>query len=248
MSRDTDRQYVEALARGMSILEALSRAQRPLSNGEIVVETGLAPSTVTRLTHTLTHLGYTRVARERRAYELTLKNLALGYSVLAGLSLIKRARSTLRRLSEETGETSALAIRDGLHITFVDVYQGSNAAAVRLAMGGRMPVAVSAGGIVQIAALPERERRMLASQVRSYLSQRNGNVQAFNDSLGEALETGIAIVRGEWRAGISGLAMALDVDGDTAAISIPVATDSVSEATMRGAYSQRLREAAARLA
>lgn len=247
MSRDTDRQYVEALARGMSILEALSRAQRPLSNGEIAVETGLAPSTVTRLTHTLTHLGYTRVARERRGYELTLKNLALGYPVLEGLSLIKRARPTLRQLTEETGETCALAILDGLHITFVDVFQGSNTAAVRLSMGGRMPTALSAGGIVQIAALPERERRVLVSQARSYLSQRNANVQAFNDSLTDAMETGIAIVRGEWRPDISGLAIALDNDGDTASISIAVATDSVSKASMRGELSQSLRRAAERL-
>ncbi|MCC5968326.1 MAG: IclR family transcriptional regulator [Pararhodobacter sp.] len=248
MSRDTDRQYVEALARGMSILEALSRAQRPLSNGEIAVATGLAPSTVTRLTHTLTHLGYTRVAQERRGYELTLKNLALGYQVLEGLALIKRTRSTLRQLTDETGETSALAILDGLHITFVDVCQGSNPAAVRLATGGRMPTAVSAGGIAQIAAMDERERRVLVSQARSYLRQRDGNIQAFNDSLAEAMETGIAIVRGEWRTGISGLAIALEIDGDTAAISIAVATDSVSEATMRGALTHTLREAAQRLA
>ncbi|MCC5988154.1 MAG: IclR family transcriptional regulator [Pararhodobacter sp.] len=247
MSRDIDRQHVEALARGLSILEALSRAQRPLSNGELARETGLAPSTVTRLTHTLTHLGYTRVATDRRAYELTAKNLALGYPVLAGMSLIKRVRPILRQLTEETGETSALAIRDGLHITFVDVQQGSNLVAVRLSMGGRMPVAVSAAGIAQIAALPERERRVLASQARSYLSRRGGNIEAFNASLAGAQETGIAIVRGEWRMGIGGVAVALNADGEMAAISLPVATGSVSEADMRGPLSHGLRRAVERL-
>lgn len=248
MNRETDRQYVEALARGLAILEALSRAQRPLSNGELVRETGLAPSTVTRLTHTLTHLGYTRITSDRRAYELTAKNLALGYPVLAGMSLIKRARPVMRQLTEETGETSALAIRDGLHITFVDVQQGSNLVAVRLAMGGRMPVAVSAAGIAQIAALPERERRVLASQARSYLNRRGGNVEAFNTALAGAQESGIAVVRGEWRMGIGGVAIALAAEGETAAISIPVATGSVPEADMRGVLAQGLRRAGARLA
>src|SRR5690606_8209532 len=149
-----DRQFVDALARGLGLLESLSRAQRPLSNGELSKATQLAPSTVSRLTHTLTALGYTRLAPGGRAYELTPKNLALGYPILAGMSLIERARPLLKHLAEMTGETAALAVRDGLHITFVEVVPGTNMVAVRLAMGGRLPIAVSAAGIALMVALP----------------------------------------------------------------------------------------------
>jgi DNA-binding IclR family transcriptional regulator len=242
-----DRQFVEALARGLAILETLSRAQEPLSNGTLARETGLAPSTVSRLTHTLQALGYIRLTSSNRTYELTAKNLALGYPILAGLTLIKRAQPLLKEISAQTGETAALAIRDGLHITFVDVHQGSNMVAVRLAMGGRLPLAVSAAGIALLAAMPEKEQRTVASRVRSYITRRGGDVPAFNASLAEAQETGIAIVRNAWQTGIGGVAIAVQSQSEHAALAIPVATGSVSEITMRGPLADALRPAARRL-
>ncbi|MEP4420199.1 MAG: helix-turn-helix domain-containing protein [Nitratireductor sp.] len=91
---DKDRQFVEALARGLAVLESLSRAQMPLTNGDLAKMTGLAPSTVSRLTHTLSVMGYVRLSRPNRAYELTPKNLTLGYPVLAGMRLLEQARPT----------------------------------------------------------------------------------------------------------------------------------------------------------
>lgn len=239
-----DRQFVDALARGLAILEALSRAQRPLSNGEISKATQLAPSTVSRLTHTLTSLGYTRLTAGTRAYELTPKNLTLGYPILAGMTLIDRARPQLKRLAEETGETAALAIRDGLHITFVEVVPGANMVAVRLAMGGRLPIAVSAAGIALLAAMPERERRTLATRVRTYIGKREGDLETFNRCLNQACDDGIAIIRDAWRPGIGGVSVAVHTDSESAALTIPVATGSVSERTMRGPLAEALKEVA----
>lgn len=243
-----DRQFVEALARGLAILEALSRSPRPLGNGELARVTRLAPSTVSRLTHTLTALGYIRLAAGNRAYELTAKNLSLGYPILAGMSLIERARPLLKQLAETTGETAALAIRDGLHISFVEVAGGANMVAVRLALGGRLPIAVSAAGIALLAALPEREGRTLAARVRGFLGRRGGDLAAFDRRLAEARETGLAIVRDAWRQGIGGVALAVRAGEETAALTIPVATGSVGEAAMRGPLAAALREVAQRLA
>lgn len=242
-----DRQFVDALARGLGLLEALSRAQRPLSNGELSKAAQLAPSTVSRLTHTLTALGYTRLAPGGRAYELTPKNLALGYPILAGMSLIERARPLLKHLAEVTGETAALAVRDGLHITFVEVVPGTNMVAVRLAMGGRLPIAVSAAGIALMAALPERERRTLATRVRSYITARDGDMAAFDRCYEQAGQDGIALIRDAWRPGIGGVSVAVRTDNDVAALTIPVATGSVSEATMRGPLAEAIRTVAQRL-
>lgn len=235
-----DRQFVDALARGLAILEALSRAQRPQSNGEIAKATALAPSTVSRLTHTLTALGYTRQSGGSRAYELTPKNLTLGYPVLAGMTLINRARPQLKLLAETTGETAALAIRDGLHITFVEVVPGASIVAVRLAMGGRLPIAVSAAGIALLASLPERERRTLASRVQTYIGQREGDLETFNRCYTQASEDGIAIIRDAWRPGIGGVSVAVKSNNEIAALTIPVATGSVSERTMRGPLAEAL--------
>jgi len=239
-----DRQFVDALARGLHILEAFSRSSHPLGNGEIARMTRLAPSTVSRLTHTLTALGYLRLDRNLRRYMLTPKNLTLGYPVLAGLSLLDRARPVLDRLATETGETAALAIRDGLHVTFVEAVHGNNLVAVRLATGARLPVAMSAAGLSILAGLPDTERRVLAARVRADLTQRGGDVEAFDRRLAQACAGPAAIVRDAWRRGIGGVAVSLKDQEQVVCLTIPVATGSVSEDDMRGRLAATLLEAA----
>lgn len=242
-----DRQFVDALARGLAILEALSRAQKPLNNGDLARATALAPSTVSRLTHTLTVLGYLRLSQSARSYELTPKNLTLGYPVLAGLTLLERARPHLKHLAERTGETAAIAIRDGLHVTFVEVVQGSNMVAVRLATGGRLPIGVSAAGLAILSALPEQERRMIATRVRTGITRHNGDAEAFRAHLAAACKDGLSIVRDAWRPGIGGIAVSIQTNGELAALTIPVATGSVSRQAMREVLAPALREVAALL-
>jgi len=238
-----DRQFVDALARGLGILEAFSRSTRPLGNGEIAKMARLAPSTVSRLTHTLTVLGYLRFDRNVRRYMLTPKNLTLGYPVLAGLSLLDRARPVLERLASETGETAALSVLDGLHATFVEVIQGNNMVAVRLATGARLPIAVSASGLSLMARLPEDERRALAARVRADLTRRGGDLEAFDRRLEQACTEPVVIVRDAWRRGIGGVAIALKQQDQIVALTIPVATGGISEEDMRGRLATMLVEA-----
>ena len=53
-----DRQFVVALARGLELLRAFSFDDSFLGNQEIAARTGLPKPTISRLTHTLTKLGY----------------------------------------------------------------------------------------------------------------------------------------------------------------------------------------------
>lgn len=233
MENTKDRQFIDVLARGLAVLECLSRAQRPLGNGEISRLVGLPPSSVSRLTYTLTELGYIRRSNTERAYELTPKNLTLGYPVLAGMTLLDRARPYLKRLSEETGETAALAVLDRQHISFVDVTPGTNLVAVRLATGGRLRMSVSAAGVAIVAALPERKRWTILNRMYADMKKRNESPDAFERALSLCMRRGYAMVRNLWQEGIGGLAVPVLWQGDIAALTIPVATGSVSEQHMR---------------
>src|SRR5579862_9404082 len=53
-----DRHFVTALARGLEVLACYRHGDRVLGNQELSQRCGLAKSTVSRLTHTLTQLGY----------------------------------------------------------------------------------------------------------------------------------------------------------------------------------------------
>lgn len=232
MSEPKDRQFVDALARGFAVLECLSRAQRPMGNGEIARLVGLPPSSVSRLVYTLTELGYVRRSSSERTYELTPKNLTLGYPVLAGMSLLDRTRPYLKSVSEATGETVALAVRDSLHISFVEVMPGTNLLAVRLATGGRLRAAVSAAGVAIVAALSERKRWSILNRLRADIEQRNESFGPFEQALEDCYKSGYAIVRNLWQEGVGGIAVPLLWQGNLAALTIPVSTGAITRERM----------------
>jgi len=240
-----DRQFVDALARGLSILERLSRAQKPLGNGELAQQLGLPPSTVSRLLHTLTELGYLRRSAQGRCYELTPKNLTLGYPLLTGMSVRDRVMPHLQAISEHSGQTVALAVRDDLFVCFVDVVQGSAAQAVRMATGARLPVAVSAAGIAVLAASSERRRWSLLHRLRSQLEARKENPHTFEQLLANCSKLGYAVVRNSWRNGVGGIAVALRWQNTLAALTMPVSTASVSAQRMHDELAPVLLTAAA---
>src|SRR5690606_20818969 len=53
-----DRKFITALARGLDVLSVFRPDDRLLGNQEIAARTGLPKPTVSRLTYTLTKLGY----------------------------------------------------------------------------------------------------------------------------------------------------------------------------------------------
>ena len=59
-----DRQFVTALARGLDILRAFTPRHPVLGNNEIAQRAHLPKPTVTRLTYTLTQLGYLNYSPE----------------------------------------------------------------------------------------------------------------------------------------------------------------------------------------
>jgi DNA-binding transcriptional ArsR family regulator len=78
-----DRQFVNALARGLEILRCFRPGEIYLTNTELAKRTGLPKPTISRLTHTLTRLGYLEYSEDQGRYQLGSGVLALGYSLLS---------------------------------------------------------------------------------------------------------------------------------------------------------------------
>ena len=235
-----DRQFVDALARGLSILECLSRANSPLGNGELARLIGLPPSTISRLTRTLTELGYLQRSEKGRTYELTPKNLTLGYPLLTGMDLRDQVRPHLMQLSAETGQTVALAVRDGLYMCYVDVVQGTQPGAIKLATGGRLRMNVSAAGIATLAAMPEPKQWSTLLRLRSDLEQRNESTNSFEEALEACHKLGYAMIRNTWQSGIGGVSVAIQSHGQHGTLAMPVPTASVSAQRMHNELAPKL--------
>ena len=83
----TDRNFVVALARGLDVLRAFRPNDGLLGNQEIAARTNLPKPTISRLTYTLTKLGYLTPVPRFEKYQLAPAAMALGYAALANLGV-----------------------------------------------------------------------------------------------------------------------------------------------------------------
>src|SRR5690606_13940418 len=90
-----DRKFVEALSRGRDVLRAFSQGSVVLGNQDISRITGLPKPTVSRMTYTLTKLGYLAYSPQLEKYQLDSGVLALGYAYVSNLRVRQLAKPYL---------------------------------------------------------------------------------------------------------------------------------------------------------
>ena len=81
-----DRHFVTALARGLAVLACFGPGRTSLANHDLAAACGLPRSTVSRLTYTLTKLGYLHHTAETGRYRLGHATIALSSAALGGFS------------------------------------------------------------------------------------------------------------------------------------------------------------------
>jgi DNA-binding IclR family transcriptional regulator len=111
-----DRQFVQSLQRGLSVIRALS-AQEPQTLSEVARVTGLTRAASRRFLLTLQQLGYVHLDGTR--FSLTPQVLELGYAYLSSLTLPEVAQPHLERLVEEIHESSSVSVLDGGDVVYV---------------------------------------------------------------------------------------------------------------------------------
>src|SRR5690625_224756 len=109
-----------ALLNGLAILESFSIQHPALGVTEIAEIVGLHKSTVSRMLHGLAEPGYVQRERDGGRYRLGLGVLELSAPLLADLDKRDAGLEYLERLTETTGETSALGVWSGTGTIVVD--------------------------------------------------------------------------------------------------------------------------------
>ena len=211
-----DRQFVTALARGLEILRCFRPGEAALSNSEMAKRTGMPKPTISRLTYTLTRLGYRNYSPDQGRYQLGAAVLALGYTLLANLDVRKLARPGMQELAEHAQCSVAIGIRDRLDMVYVEACRGSAAVSLRRDAGSRIPLATTAMGKAYLCGLPQAERDFLMDHIRlqaeaSWPQVKTDIEQGFRDYQ----ERGFCLSSGLWDANISAVGVPL-VDPDVA--------------------------------
>ncbi|WP_105971983.1 IclR family transcriptional regulator domain-containing protein [Streptomyces geranii] len=106
--QELGREFVESLARGLTVLTAFGESRAELTLTEVARATGLARATARRALITYEHLGY--VEPTGRTFTLTPRVLSLGFPPLSRTSLPEIAAPHLAELADRVEESASLAI------------------------------------------------------------------------------------------------------------------------------------------
>ena len=207
-----DRQFVNALARGLEILRCFRPGEKFLTNTELAKRTGLPKPTITRLTYTLTKLGYLDSPADRGQYQLASGVLSLGYSLLSNLDVRELARPGMRELAERTRASVSIGLRDRLSMVYVETCRSSSAVTLRLDVGSRIPLASTAMGRALLCGLPQQERDFVLDQIRlqdesQWPQTKAGVEQAFQ----QYQDLGFCVSLGDWEKSISAVGVPLQM-------------------------------------
>jgi len=211
----TDRGFVVALSRGLEVLRAFRPNDGLLGNQEIAARTNLPKATVSRLTYTLTKLGYLTPVPRFEKYQLAPPALALGYAALANLGVRHLSEPFREQLMRETGGAVAIGGRDRLSM----IYFGQSrhgVVNVQLDVGSRIPIATTAMGRAYLWALPDEERAALMREMREHYGSRWPRIRDGIDQAGETVaKYGFTISAGEWQDDVHAVGAALKLNDGT---------------------------------
>ncbi len=215
-------QVITALARGLSVLRCFRQGDRFLGNQEIAERTGLPKATVSRLTQTLTVLGYLNHSKRFNQYSLGTAVLSLGYSLLGNLDILKTARPLMQELADYAEASVSLADRDGLHMVYLaNCVARSNMIALRIDVGARTRIANTAMGRALLCGLPEEERDRLITEIRRATPK--GEWQKIKEGIEQGAvdyrEKGFCFSLGDWRENVNSIAIPL-IQADRSVLAI----------------------------
>jgi DNA-binding IclR family transcriptional regulator len=212
----TDRSFVVALSRGLDVLRAFQPNDGLLGNQEIAARTKLPKPTISRLTYTLTKLGYLTPVPRFEKYQLTPSAMALGYAALANLGVRHLSEPFREEVMRATGGAVAVGGRDRHSMIYFGQSRNGLTLGVQLDVGSRIPIATTAMGRAYVWALAPEERAVLLRELREHYGSRWPKLRDGIERSGETVaKYGFAISVGEWQDDISAAGVALKLNDGT---------------------------------
>jgi DNA-binding IclR family transcriptional regulator len=142
----SDKTSIQVIERLVSLLDALSNYQDPVSLKELAIETGLHPSTAHRILNDLVTTRFVDRA-DGGNYRLGMRLLELGNIVKSRLNVREAALEFMRVLHRQTQQTINLSVRQGDEIVYIDrAFSERSGMQVVRAIGGRAPLHLTSTG------------------------------------------------------------------------------------------------------
>jgi IclR family pca regulon transcriptional regulator len=246
LSIENDRDFVRALARGLSVIECFDSAHTAMTLSEVATRSNLSRGSARRLLLTLQRLGY--VGNEGTRFRLHPRTLKLGYAYLSSQPVWNLARSFIDGVSRDTGLSCSIAILDGTDIVYV-----ARAAAKRIlndyiAIGTRLPAFATSMGRVLLAGQSDAglDDYFKTEKIISHTPFTNTDIAALRHIIALTRGRGWASNDQEIELGLRSIAVPIRDDGGNVVAAMNVSAQSlrVEMSVLEQTYLPVLREAA----
>ncbi|MFC8915318.1 IclR family transcriptional regulator C-terminal domain-containing protein [Streptomyces sp. NPDC057116] len=229
--QELGRDFVESLARGLTVLTAFGEGRESLTLSAVAEATGLARATARRALITLEHLGY--VTAHDRTFRPAPRVLGLGYPPLSRTTLPAIAAPHLAALATRVHDSASLAVLDGDDIRYTARVATGRIMSVDITVGTRFPAYATSMGRVLLAELAPDEwaARLARSRPRPLTPHTVTDPEELAGVLASVAASGYALVDEELEEGLRSVAVPVRDRAGRAVAAVNVAMHSVRRTT-----------------
>jgi IclR family KDG regulon transcriptional repressor len=218
-SRSGEGSYLQTLGNGLLVLEELRFG--PLGIQALMARIGTNRSTMYRLVATLVKHGFVTSVANNDTYSLGPRLSRLGAVALGPADLVRQVSAPhLDALANTTGETAHIARHEATDVQFIARAEGANPIKVSAPPAGIAPLHCTAAGKLLLAHSPRDRWSAAVAGLERYTDTTIVSQEALLGELRGVLDAGFSVNRGEWRAGVGGIAVPLMYDDLTFALGL----------------------------
>lgn len=245
--------YIEGLAKGLSVLEAFDTERQRLNATLAAQRTGITRAAARRHLLTLAELGY--LETDGSHYWLSARVLRFAGSYMATSRLPRTLQPTLNRLSAQTQAAFSAVVLDGGEGVIVARSAGNaepvRALAYGLHLGARLPAHATSTGRVLLASLSTKDFQgwLKGRELARITPHTETQPRAFRALIAQVRQDDFCLARDAHELGIHALAVPLrDMAGRTlAALNVVGTADQLTDSAVQRKWLPLLLEAAREL-
>jgi DNA-binding IclR family transcriptional regulator len=223
-----------SLAKGLRVLETLAMADSPMGLTQIAESCALVKSHTHKFLRTLIEQNYVEQLQPRGPYRLTLRMWELGSRALVRADLVNAARAPMQHLTDETRETSTVAVYDHGDAIYVYKVEGTHEVRPYTDVGRRRPAYCVAAGKSILAFQAQHVVDEASAAMKRHTDRTITNPARLRKHLAEIRKNGYAVNWGEWVEAVRGLAAPIwNADGRAfAALNLSIPAERLDKAAV----------------
>ena len=198
-----DGNIILSVAKAMELLQALSRAEKPLTLMELTECSGYPKSTVFGLLTTMRAYDVITQTPEGK-YALGLRLFEYGRQVERKWDISRVARPYMEHLSQRTGASVMLSICEGGSVITLDQVEARDKLRIVSDAGARLPIYCTSQGKVFLAHMPraQAEKLLRRQSMTQFTPHTITDVSVLLQEVDACRTNGFAIENGEYKIGL----------------------------------------------